>query len=56
MYRSLHHTLARVPDDTVLFPGHRYSFHSSATMGMTREMNYVFKPESEEQWMVMLGQ
>ena len=56
MYRSLHHTLARVPDDTVLFPGHRYSFHSSATMGMTREMNYVFKPESEEQWMVMFGQ
>ena len=56
MYHSLHHTLAKIPDDTVLFPGHRYSFHSSATMGMTREMNYVFKPESEEQWMMMFSQ
>ena len=56
MYHSIHHTLAKVPDDTVLFPGHRYSFHSSATMGMTREMNYVFKPDSEEQWMMMFSQ
>ena len=56
MYHSLHHTLSKVPDDTILFPGHRYSFHSSATMGITREMNYVFKPDSEEQWMMMFGQ
>ena len=55
MYHSLHNTLAKVPDDTVLFSGHRYSFHSSATMGMTRETNYVFKPESEEQWLMMFG-
>lgn len=56
MYRSLHTRLARIPDDTVLFPGHRYSFHSSASMGMTREMNYVFKPGTEDQWMMMFGQ
>ncbi|MFQ3314558.1 MAG: hydroxyacylglutathione hydrolase [Candidatus Poriferisodalaceae bacterium] len=56
MFHSLHHTLSKVPDDTVLFPGHRYSFHSSATMGMTRELNYVFKPSSEQQWMTMFGQ
>lgn len=56
MYRSLHHTLARLPDDTVLFPGHRYSFHSSSTLGMTRETNHVFKPESEAQWLMMFGQ
>ena len=56
MFHSLHHTLAKVPDDTVLFPGHRYSFHSSATMGLTRELNYVFKPSSEQQWMTMFSQ
>jgi len=56
MYHSLHHTLAKIPDDTVLFPGHRYSFHSSATFGQTREMNYVFKPKTEDQWMMMFGQ
>ena len=55
MYRTLHGTLARVPDDTVLFPGHRYSFASSATMGVTRESNYVFKPTSEAQWLTMFG-
>lgn len=56
MYDSLHNRLARIPDSTVLFPGHRYSFHSSAEMGMTREMNFVFKPKSEEQWLMMFGQ
>jgi hydroxyacylglutathione hydrolase len=56
MYDSLHNRLAKVPDSTVLFPGHRYSFHSSAEMGMTREMNVMFKPKTEEQWMMMFGQ
>ena len=56
MFHSLHHTLSKVPDDTVLFPGHRYSFHSSATMGMTRELNYVFRPSSEQQWLTMFSQ
>ncbi len=56
MYRSLHDTLAKVPDSAVLFPGHRYSFEPSATMGQTRQMNYVFKPRSEAQWLMMFGQ
>jgi glyoxylase-like metal-dependent hydrolase (beta-lactamase superfamily II) len=56
MYDSLHHRLAKVDDDTVLFPGHRYSVPSSATMGITREMNYVFKPSTRDQWLMMFGQ
>lgn len=56
MYRSLHDTLAKVPDSAVLFPGHRYSFEPSATMGQIRQMNYVFKPSSEAQWLMMFGQ
>ena len=55
MYRSLR-LLAGLPDDTVLFPGHRYSLHSSATMEATKERNIVFKPGSEEQWLMMFGQ
>jgi glyoxylase-like metal-dependent hydrolase (beta-lactamase superfamily II) len=35
--------LAEVPDDTILFPGHRYSFASSATMASVKESNYVFQ-------------
>jgi glyoxylase-like metal-dependent hydrolase (beta-lactamase superfamily II) len=34
--------LAQVPDSTILFPGHRYSIASSATMDVVKEMNYVF--------------
>jgi len=55
MYRSLHDRLQRVPDDSILYPGHRYSFHSSSSMGITRETNFVFKPKTEEQWLTMFG-
>ena len=51
MYESLTTRLARVPDEAVLYPGHRYSVESSATMGITRERNYVFRPTSREQWL-----
>ncbi len=51
MYESLTRKLAKVPDDTVLYPGHRYSVESSATMGTTRQHNIVFRPTSREQWL-----
>jgi glyoxylase-like metal-dependent hydrolase (beta-lactamase superfamily II) len=34
--------LAQVPDDTILYPGHRYSAASSATMDMVKQINFVF--------------
>lgn len=34
--------LAKVPDDVVLYPGHRYSLASSATMGSVKQSNFVF--------------
>ncbi len=56
MYESLTTRLARIPDDTVLYPGHRYSPEPSATLGETRSGNYVFRPRTLEQWMTMFGQ
>lgn len=35
--------LAKVPDDVVLYPGHRYSVASSATMGSVKASNFVFQ-------------
>jgi glyoxylase-like metal-dependent hydrolase (beta-lactamase superfamily II) len=35
--------LAEVPDHTILFPGHRYSIASSATMDVVKETNFVFQ-------------
>lgn len=34
--------LSRVDDDVVLYPGHRYSLASSATMGSVKQSNDVF--------------
>jgi glyoxylase-like metal-dependent hydrolase (beta-lactamase superfamily II) len=55
MYQSLTHRLAKVPDDTVLYPGHLYSADPSATMGETRARNYVFQPKTLEDWMRYFG-
>jgi glyoxylase-like metal-dependent hydrolase (beta-lactamase superfamily II) len=55
MYESLTQRLARVPDDTVLYPGHLYSPEPSATMGQTRERNYVFRLRTLDQWLAMFG-
>jgi hydroxyacylglutathione hydrolase len=35
--------LAKVPDDVILYPGHRYSPASSATMGSVKQSNFVFQ-------------
>jgi len=55
MYESLTQRLARIPDDTILFPGHLYSAAPSATMGETRRWNYVFTPGSQAEWLAMFG-
>jgi glyoxylase-like metal-dependent hydrolase (beta-lactamase superfamily II) len=55
MYESLTTRLARVPDETVLFPGHLYSAEPSATMADTRRTNFVFMPKSLDQWLAMFG-
>ena len=55
MYESLTTRLARVPDDTLVFPGHLYSAERSAPMGETRRTNVVFRPRSAEEWLAVFG-
>lgn len=55
MYESLTQRLARVPDESVLYPGHLYSADPSATMGETRTQNYVFRPRNLTEWMSLFG-
>jgi glyoxylase-like metal-dependent hydrolase (beta-lactamase superfamily II) len=55
LYESLTQKLAKVPDDATLFPGHLYSAEPSASMGDTRRFNFVFKPQTEQQWLAMFG-
>ena len=54
MYESLQR-LARLPEDTIIYPGHRYSLASSATLASVKESNAVYKPPSKEGWLTMFG-
>jgi glyoxylase-like metal-dependent hydrolase (beta-lactamase superfamily II) len=54
MYESLTR-LATLPDDTVVCAGHWYSQPPIASLGEVKELNYVFKPRSKEQWLMMFG-
>ena len=56
LYESLTTKLAKVPDDAILFPGHLYSAEPSAELGEVRKFNYVFRPKTAEQWLMMFGQ
>jgi glyoxylase-like metal-dependent hydrolase (beta-lactamase superfamily II) len=55
MYESLTQRLAAVPDSTMLYPGHLYSAEPYATMGETRERNYVFRVRSLDHWRGFMG-
>ena len=54
MYDSLQR-LAKLPDDTIVFPGHQYHPASCGTIAAVKEQNYVYKPRSREQWLTMFG-
>lgn len=55
MYDSLAR-LAQLPDDTVVYPGHRYSLPSSGSMETIRTSNYVYRPKTREQWLMMFAE
>ena len=50
MYDSLQ-TLAALPDQTVVYPGHQYSDPSSRVLAEVRQTNYVFKPKTKTDWL-----
>jgi hydroxyacylglutathione hydrolase len=54
MYDSLTQ-LAKLPEETVVYPGHKYSMTSFGAMGSVRETNYVYRPKTREQWLTMFG-
>lgn len=56
LYHSLTKVLSKIPDDATLYPGHLYAPRPSASLGETRQLNYVFRPKTEEQWLMMFGQ
>ena len=54
MYESLQ-TLSRLPDNTVVYPGHQYSVPKSAPMAQLRTSNYVYRTRDKDAWMKWFG-
>jgi len=55
MYDSLVNRLSKLPDDTIVYPGHLYSPEGSATLGETKRKNPVLAPRSAETWLALFG-
>ncbi len=54
MYESLQ-ALAKLPGQTVVYPGHQYHPAASASLEAVKANNYVYRPRTKEQWLAMFG-
>ena len=55
MYRSLNETLKRLPDETLVFPGHLYSSEASDTLGNEKRTNPFLRVSSLDQFLMFMG-
>jgi glyoxylase-like metal-dependent hydrolase (beta-lactamase superfamily II) len=55
MYRSLTGTLARLPDETLVFPGHLYSADASSTLAEQKRSNPFLRVTTLEQFLNFVG-
>ena len=53
LYDSLHGVLMKLPDETVLFPGHAYG-GSRSTMGEEKRSNLALRVPGREQWLRLM--
>ncbi len=56
MYYSLNHTLKKLPDETLLFPGHLYSPEAQSTLGEQKATNPMLRVSSLEMFLGFMGQ
>ena len=55
MYYSLTQKLAKLPEQTVLFPGHHYGPTETSTIGDELKQNHYFRVRSLEDWRRLMG-
>ncbi|MFM7772090.1 MAG: MBL fold metallo-hydrolase, partial [Acidimicrobiaceae bacterium] len=48
-------TLASLPRETIVCPGHQYSALPSANLGYVVATNHVFRLNSQQQWLEWFG-
>ncbi len=54
MYESLTQKLAKLPDDTILYPGHDYADKPWSTIGEEKKTNYYLRVGSREEWLRLM--
>ena len=54
MYRSLNETLVRLPDDTIVFPGHLYG-DPQGSLGEQKRTNPLMRVSGLEQFLSFMG-
>lgn len=55
MYDSLVNKLARLPEDTVLYPGHNYAAQRSSTIGREKRTNLYLRFQRLEEFLRFMG-
>ncbi len=55
MYHSLTGKLAKLPPDTVLFPGHHYGPTPTSTIGDELRQNFYMRIQSLDDWQRLMG-
>ena len=50
MYHSLTQVLAKLPEETLLYPGHNYAAKETSTIGDEKKQNYYLKTGSLKDW------
>ena len=55
MYHSLTQVLSRLPEDTLLFPGHNYASKPVSTIGDEKRENHYMRVRSPEDWTRLMG-
>jgi hydroxyacylglutathione hydrolase len=55
MYHSLTQVLAKLPVDTLLFPGHNYASKPVSTIGDEKKENHYLKVRSLDDWKTLMG-
>lgn len=55
MYRSLTQTLAKLPRQTILYPGHHYGPTETSTIGEELENNLYLRIRSLQDWRRLMG-
>jgi glyoxylase-like metal-dependent hydrolase (beta-lactamase superfamily II) len=56
MYYSLTNVLAKLPDGTVVFPGHNYASKPSARLDDLKRENYYLRVPNLNAWLTLMGQ